>query len=776
MAASRGKYQVIVDAWENQRFKPLQGWTKPYGDLTPQFSDIHGVRVVDYATINGAPIPVAALPEGWEYTDDWNIDRSEKYGGIDTHGWSYATSFETLFDNTLRCKSEGEMGRMSLVRRRRWTRVRACHTPAAATLFEKKVQYVNALRYQLEKILQQKEKDFKDLTLFHENKLQQLHPVVKYAARGLSDTVTVLDHVVKKLLMVRDYLVERGTVEAQHAARLIELGRKWQFCGSVPNELQAVVQPPTDCPVPPRQPGFFFTVGDSDRRQAERMLSYSTMLTDFLPHDVDSVLERLRSIVADCQHEGGELAIEVATCESQLDAAYLSCKNALVVSRKDAFDRTTALTQILSEVSAARNMNDVEDLTKVHFNAVYDEDFAKALAENAAKGASESTMFSSFTGAMGGGSYSPRLESSQNKSVDVSHVDIFLAVKNYHRCAIKTDSSITMYSAFTKQQRKEARSSTAKVQALLHATLKIFGHEQCRMWEELLHDLNQNLQSQQSQQRQLTGGTVNSALNTGSGWKEALPTSTAAAIVASQIEEEEYSALCNPAFPSAPLSHVYAYQGRLCVAVSIIETPPVSPRSSNTLEQASPVAGVGGGMRGGGRKSLGSGITNPQEANLAQYYLNLQKYIIIPDIHGKAVEYRWLPVTAVVTYDGNLLLYESYPGDKDRDTDADQKDSAGRTRTQKWFHSDALLRTHLRSADVEPLITLGLDAFIIKNININDRNSKNSGSVGFGGITTKAIALLSSSSDDARKWMAAMVHPIADTDTEIEAPLLYSDA
>ena len=85
-----GKYEVTVDAWENQRFKPLQGgWTKTY-DLTPQFSDITGKKTVDYAKIREDLIPVAALPEGWEWVTDWVVQREAgQFGGAEPEPLSF---------------------------------------------------------------------------------------------------------------------------------------------------------------------------------------------------------------------------------------------------------------------------------------------------------------------------------------------------------------------------------------------------------------------------------------------------------------------------------------------------------------------------------------------------------------------------------------------------------------------------------------------------------------------------------------------------------------
>ena len=123
--------------------------------------------------------------------------------------------------------------------------------------------------------------------------------------------------------------------------------------------------------------------------------------------------------------------------------------------------------------------------------------------------------------------------------VDNSNVDLFLAIKHYHRCALKSDSSATIYSAFTKQQRKEARSTANRVQTLLQATLKVFSHEQRRMWEDIMQDLH----SLQAAQKRATIN-ANSALgNSHSSWQE-LPPGTAAALAACQVRACVRACVC----------------------------------------------------------------------------------------------------------------------------------------------------------------------------------------------------------------------------------------
>ncbi len=757
------KYLVVVDAWQNQRFKPLQGgWTKPYSDMTAQFSDITGMKTVEFETINGQQVPIASLPTGWEYTSDWEVDKSTKFGNIDSNGWSYATSFETLFDNSMKCKSDGEMARLSLVRRRRWIRTRQCVSVSANAAFEAQVQYMNAFRYQLDKIVSEKEKQFAELTLFHQNKVAILIPAIKYAARGLSDTVQLLSHVTRKLLLVREYLLERGKIDALHARRLDELGRKWRDRGSVPAEVQHLVSTVASDNSNEAErasqnatgsnfggadaqqsqaslPGFFATVGESDSKVAAHMQSFSNMLTEVLPQDVDSVLEKLQSIMHDCQQEGEDLSIDVAKCQATLDQAFLSCQNAMRVARQDVVYRGTQLFANLSVVSAAQAAEILPlDMSKFTFNKIYEDEDATI----------------------------------QESTLDTSRCDLFLCIKHYHRCSIKMDGSVTIYSAFTKQQRREARNTIVRVQNLLQATLKVFSHEQRKMWEEIVNDLN-SLQIAQRRQMISSNQTISSLH--AAGWRE-IPAGSAEAMAASQLEDEEYSALCNPSFPPAQPAMIFARKGKLCVAVV--------KNAAHFLQ--SKVGSPGILMR---KSSFSMSATSPMpELSNAQYYSNLSRLLTVPSKDMEA-DYRWLPVTVVVTYDGALLLYEAFDGD-DGDSEPTvgaetsgaevmmnagsksdaSNDDMGRDR-QKWYRTNVLLRINLRGADVAPLLTLGIDAFAI-NARFGAVTANTSGKMSSTGAAM-SVVLLAPTSITARKWLQVCSSPNADTD--MEQPISATD-
>ena len=80
-----------------------------------------GLRHVEYTTDegDGEVVPEVKLKEGWSFLGEWEVDKSGLFGQVDEDGWSYATSFETIFEQTAKRTLLGEMQRISLVRRRR---------------------------------------------------------------------------------------------------------------------------------------------------------------------------------------------------------------------------------------------------------------------------------------------------------------------------------------------------------------------------------------------------------------------------------------------------------------------------------------------------------------------------------------------------------------------------------------------------------------------------------------------------------------------------------
>ena len=99
----------VDEVWENQRCIFSSGFS--HENLLPvergPWTDARGARQ--------SPKDVWECPEGWEWTTEWMVEHSEK---VDEDGWAYAQSFPAPRG------WRQSRSRMSLVRRRRWVRLR----------------------------------------------------------------------------------------------------------------------------------------------------------------------------------------------------------------------------------------------------------------------------------------------------------------------------------------------------------------------------------------------------------------------------------------------------------------------------------------------------------------------------------------------------------------------------------------------------------------------------------------------------------------------------
>eukprot|EP00936_MAST-01D_sp_MAST-1D-sp1_P000738 g738.t1 len=113
--------EVVVELFENERYKPLFGWCAPFMPLDrPHWCD-QWRQPMDRESVR--------LPsEHWEWAGAWAEERDKQLSGegngsVEWDGWEYARDFGDLKD----CWSKDtfhERRSMALVRRRRWFRLR----------------------------------------------------------------------------------------------------------------------------------------------------------------------------------------------------------------------------------------------------------------------------------------------------------------------------------------------------------------------------------------------------------------------------------------------------------------------------------------------------------------------------------------------------------------------------------------------------------------------------------------------------------------------------
>jgi hypothetical protein len=103
-------YQEI-EVFENQ-VHGLLGWTAD----TARYTDETGVLKAPFKYLQ-----LMQCPRGFKWVTDWLINRD--YTSMDSHGWSYATSFTKLSQKLIDCESDGKPTPRQNCRRRLWFRI-----------------------------------------------------------------------------------------------------------------------------------------------------------------------------------------------------------------------------------------------------------------------------------------------------------------------------------------------------------------------------------------------------------------------------------------------------------------------------------------------------------------------------------------------------------------------------------------------------------------------------------------------------------------------------
>ena len=224
------KDAVLVDIWENQRYKPMAGgWKSPY------------LAVPSYSTIDGLDCNVTSLDDvvlvpGWTWNGSWVWDKSDSYGEMDEEGWAYARNFEELFKLSVARRSSGRKNPVSsLVRRRRLIRQRVFISgSAAAATFTNHIKIHGIQSEKLQEILSHNEADVETLMKYEGRRRQSCVELVE----GLLDRryramLHYLSSYRVKFQQLRVFLEEKGRMEDAYAKELGRLGRTWAHGGSV---------------------------------------------------------------------------------------------------------------------------------------------------------------------------------------------------------------------------------------------------------------------------------------------------------------------------------------------------------------------------------------------------------------------------------------------------------------------------------------------------------------------------------------------------------------
>jgi hypothetical protein len=216
---------VEVDYWENQTYKQLQGgWSVPYYGVQ-RYSDSTGKVAFKQEKIMTGTV---FLPLGWEWVDkSWEVDKSGKFGECDAEGWSYATTFEILVENTRLQALKVNAGAANMMRRRRWIRNRRCVIPDVVKLHLERVSWADGIRQKIQDIQSTNESNREKLNEYNANQKEAIEKVVIATDNNILDTIHEFNAITEKLNALRVFLVERGTIEESYAQKMDLFSKKW---------------------------------------------------------------------------------------------------------------------------------------------------------------------------------------------------------------------------------------------------------------------------------------------------------------------------------------------------------------------------------------------------------------------------------------------------------------------------------------------------------------------------------------------------------------------
>jgi hypothetical protein len=184
------------ELWQNQTYIPIKGWGAPFTGID-HYTDASGS--ISHSNWDFPDLPV--LP-GWKWTTKWTIDTSHSFGATDSDGWAYETTFDRLIDSIKSCKSSGTNVTTSIVRRRRYIRMRTCVTAEATAQLRARTAALLAIRNKFDIALLEKKTDYA-LTMQYERERkricgdswEKMSGEVKKCYRDMKADVGKLEHI-----------------------------------------------------------------------------------------------------------------------------------------------------------------------------------------------------------------------------------------------------------------------------------------------------------------------------------------------------------------------------------------------------------------------------------------------------------------------------------------------------------------------------------------------------------------------------------------------------
>jgi hypothetical protein len=197
----------IEEIWQTQRYWPITGWSttgKGQFETTNRktFDDLPNKEI---------------LPQGWEWMNEWTVDKSNSFGECDEDGWTYAPTMESLLEAYSNGKTVGEMTALSLVRRRRFIRSRICISFSLRESIESRMKLLMDTSQLLESHLKDKKEEFIALKEYEKARSLICRSGYSRISNEAQRYILGLKTFLEKLTQLYEFLVEKTTIEYEYS-------------------------------------------------------------------------------------------------------------------------------------------------------------------------------------------------------------------------------------------------------------------------------------------------------------------------------------------------------------------------------------------------------------------------------------------------------------------------------------------------------------------------------------------------------------------------------
>lgn len=293
IASSIEERTLIMEAWENTRYKPLLGggWYSPYS--LPRLSDVSGQYVFPFDNIANTPsYSDIKPPDGYEWLDEWIVDHSSTYGSVDKDGWAYSSTFDKLIEASKKKTLIGDKATLSIVRRRRWLRKLLANTAHSIDELQYRKKYYQIQYDKVVSVINSIECEHNHLIGYESTREVTCAAVLQANKTTVEDSSMLVSDTALHLQALKTYLLQRGSIERSYAENLIEISSSTPFAATTVttgNDSSNMILK------------FMQDVNTANVTIANRYRDYSLLLSNSLSMDVSEMIDELSVITNMCK-------------------------------------------------------------------------------------------------------------------------------------------------------------------------------------------------------------------------------------------------------------------------------------------------------------------------------------------------------------------------------------------------------------------------------------------------------------------------------------------